>query len=95
MISADNTLYSSNKFHLSGPEKELWQAAQALESSFLSEMLKTAGVGKPPEALGGGAGEGQFASFLVDEQAKAMVAAGGIGLADVIFEALKEHADAG
>jgi hypothetical protein len=50
-------------------------------------------LGKTPEGFGGGAGEDQFASFLVREQARAMVAAGGIGLSEVIFEAMKERQD--
>ncbi len=69
-------------------------AAEKLESTFLAEMLKSAGVGRPRASFGGGAGEEQFASFLRQAQADAMVKAGGIGLAEALFEALKERADA-
>lgn len=72
----------------------LFQAAQDLEASFLTEMLKAAGFGKPRDAYGGGVGEEQFGSFLRQEQAKEMVQQGGIGLAESLFEALKERADA-
>jgi len=72
----------------------LFQAAQDLEASFLAEMLKSAGFGKPRDAYGGGIGEDQFGSFLRQEQAKEMVKQGGIGLAESLFEALKERADA-
>ncbi len=72
----------------------LFQAAQDLEASFLAEMLKSAGFGKPRDAYGGGIGEDQFGSFLRQEQAKEMVQQGGIGLAESLFEALKERADA-
>lgn len=72
-------------------EAKLRDAAESLEASFLSEMLKAAGVGRPPSAFGGGAGEDQFASLLVDAQARAMVSAGGIGLAEVIYHALKDR----
>ena len=72
---------------------KLRDAARELEANFLAEMLKAAGVGKTPEAFGGGAGEDQFASFLRLEQAREMVDAGGIGLAQSLFEALKERAD--
>ncbi|UYV39649.1 hypothetical protein N4R57_00125 [Rhodobacteraceae bacterium D3-12] len=48
-------------------------AAQNLEATFLSEMLKAAGFGKSRGAFGGGAGEDQFASFLRDAQAQEMV----------------------
>jgi Rod binding domain-containing protein len=66
-------------------------AAQKLEATFLAEMLKSAGFGKARTEFGGGAGEDQFASFLLQEQAAAMVKAGGIGLSEAIFEALKER----
>jgi Rod binding domain-containing protein len=69
----------------------LMQAAQKLEAAFLAEMLQSAGLGKTSEAFGGGAGEDQFSSFLVQEQAKHIVQGGGIGLAQSLFEALKEQ----
>lgn len=71
-----------------GRDRALREAALALEAQFLSEMLKSAGVGRSPEAFGGGAGEEQFASLLRDEQAGAMARHGGIGLAERIFEAM-------
>lgn len=71
----------------------LWAAAQAMEASFLSMMLEDAGVGEVPDAFGGGAGEEHFASFLREAQAKEMVEAGGIGLAESLFEAMKGRAD--
>ncbi len=69
---------------------QLWEAAKKLESSFLSEMLKSAGLGEMSESFGGGPGEEQFQSLLRGAQADLMVASGGIGLAQSIFEALKE-----
>jgi Rod binding domain-containing protein len=54
-------------------------------------MLKSAGVGKTPETFGGGAGESQFSSFMRLEQARAMAQSGGIGLAEVILQSLKEQ----
>lgn len=74
-------------------DKALREAAQALEAGFLAEMLKSAGVGQTPEAFGGGAGEDQFASFLRAEQARQMAEQGGIGLAEAIYESLKERRD--
>jgi Rod binding domain-containing protein len=64
-------------------------AAQGLESGFLSVMLQAAGLGAARESMGGGIGEAQFASFLAEAQAEAMVQRGGIGLAEAIFESLK------
>ncbi|WP_299372666.1 rod-binding protein [uncultured Tateyamaria sp.] len=69
----------------------LMDAAKKLEATFLAEMLKSAGFGKSRESLGGGAGEDQFSSFLVQAQATEMVEAGGIGLAEALFDALKER----
>jgi Rod binding domain-containing protein len=76
-------------------EAALREAAEKLEAGFLAEMLKAAGLGAPREAFGGGAGEEQFASFLREKQAEAMVESGGIGLAEALFEALKESQHAG
>lgn len=66
----------------------LRRSAEALETAFLAEMLKAAGVFRPSEAMGGGEGEEQFTSFIADAQARAMVARGGLGLADSIERSL-------
>ena len=70
-------------------DTQLRAAAQELETAFLSEMLKSAGLQKTGSAFGGGIGEDQFGSFLRQEQARQMVEGGGIGLAEHLFEALK------
>lgn len=77
----------------SAADLPLWHKAQQLEAAFLAEMLGHAGLGDAPQGFGGGIGEEQFASFLRAEQAKAMVEKGGIGLAQNIFESLKQRAD--
>ncbi len=74
-------------------DARLHEAARKLEATFLAEMLKSAGLGTPRETFGGGIGEDQFGSFLRNAQAEAMVEAGGIGLAERLFEALKGRAD--
>lgn len=71
----------------------LMVAARELEATFLAEMLASAQLGAAPGAFGGGPGEDQFASFLRLEQARSMVAAGGIGLAESFYDAMKERAD--
>ncbi|MFT5066805.1 MAG: flagellar protein FlgJ [Reinekea sp.] len=81
--------------HLSGPklvtstDLKMREAADSLEATFLSEMLKSAGFGASRTTFGGGVGEDQFGSFLRDAQSKEMVKAGGIGLAEALFEAMK------
>lgn len=74
-------------------DAELRSAAQKLEATFLAEMLKSAGLGQSRDAFGGGAGEDQFSSFLVQAQAEKMVEAGGIGLAEALYESLKDRSN--
>ncbi|MEX0302891.1 MAG: rod-binding protein [Leisingera sp.] len=68
----------------------LREAAIELEASFLAQMLKSAGLGEAREGFGGGAGEEQFSSFLIREQATQIARSGGIGLAESLYHALKE-----
>ncbi len=88
----DGLIASPFKSPAQGDEK-LRAAAQKLEATFLAEMLKSAGLGQPRDAFGGGSGEDQFSSFLRQAQAEAMAEAGGIGLAERLFEALKDRSD--
>lgn len=67
----------------------LMRKAQELEASFLAEMLGHAGLDSGGEgSFAGGIGEDQFASFLRAEQARLIVARGGIGLAETLFRAM-------
>ena len=77
------------------PDDPLWNAAQKIEQNFLSEMLKSAGLGAMKGAFSGGIGEEQFSSYLREAQATEMVDAGGIGLAEQLFHAMKETDHAG
>ena len=74
--------------------ERLRQLSTELEAGFLSEMLKHAGVGKVSETFGGGIGEEQFTSFLTRMQADAIAKAGGIGLAEQLFQAMIGDQDA-
>ena len=71
----------------------LMASARALEAGFLAAMLQAAGAGAPRDSFGGGAGEDQFSSFLVQAQAEAMVTRGGIGLAESLFIAMRGRDD--
>lgn len=71
-------------------DKQLRDVAVKLEATFLSEMLSAAGLGKGRTVMNGGAGEDQFQSFLVQQQAERISSSGGIGLAEALFNALKE-----
>jgi Rod binding domain-containing protein len=80
------------------PEQEqakldaLRKVAIDFEAVFLAQMLDHAGLGRTPEAFGGGVGEDAFRSHLVAEQAKTMAHQGGIGLAESLFESLARSA---
>ena len=63
----------------------LRSSARALESAFLAEMLKSAGIGAE---TGAGVAEQPFASFMADAYADALMARGGIGLASHIERSL-------
>ncbi|MBZ0128568.1 MAG: flagellar biosynthesis protein FlgJ [Rhodobacteraceae bacterium] len=78
-----------------GNAARLRPLAQQLEVGFLAEMLNAAGFGKSRDAMGGGAGEDNFASFLVHAEAEQIVRAGGFGLTESILQALMagERAD--
>ncbi|PCJ07222.1 MAG: flagellar biosynthesis protein FlgJ [Rhodobacteraceae bacterium] len=68
----------------------LRKAAMQLEATFIAEMLKSAGLGETRESFGGGSGEDQFSTFLIRAQAEQMALAGGIGLAESLYNSLKE-----
>lgn len=79
---------------VSSKDGQLRAAAVQLEATFLAEMLKSAGFGETRETFGGGAGEEQFGSFMREAQALELAKAGGIGLAEALFEALKVRVNA-
>lgn len=74
-------------------DQKLRDVAQKLEANFLAEMLKHSGFGEARGSFGGGAGEDQFGSFLRQAYADDIAKTRGIGLAEHIFEALKEHSN--
>lgn len=70
------------------PDSTLRQKAREMETAFLAEMLRHSGLNAQAGQFGGGIGEEQFASFMREAQAKAIVEAGGIGLSEPILRAL-------
>lgn len=67
---------------------QLMAKAEELEATFLSEMLSHTGLGEMQGSFSGGEGEEQFSSFLRQEQAKLIVQHGGLGLSELIFNAM-------
>ena len=76
----------------SAPQHDLRarETADALEAAFLTEMLKSAGVGEQENSLSGGYGEDHFASFHRQAIAERMVEAGGLGLAEAFYRSMME-----
>lgn len=66
-------------------------AAESFEASFLAEMLQYTGLNAMPAGFGGGAGEEAFSSLLTEQYANLLSERGGIGLAERIFDLLKQR----
>lgn len=75
------------------PPSALRAKAAEMEAAFLAQMLGAAGMA-PKGGFGGGMGEEQFSSFLIEAQATAMVRAGGIGLTEALFRSMGGQDDA-
>lgn len=71
-------------------EAAMRAAAESFEAAFLSEMLGHAGLNALPAGFGGGAGEEAFAGLLTEEHARLLARRGGIGIAERIFDILKQ-----
>jgi hypothetical protein len=78
----------------SAAELQARRAAEAFEAAFLAEMLRYTGLNAMPAGFGGGAGEEAFGSFLTDEYARLLAERGGIGIAEQVFEILKQRTGA-
>jgi Rod binding domain-containing protein len=66
-------------------QAEARKAGEEFESMFLGQMLSHMFAGiETNEMFGGGHGETMMRSMLVDEYAKEMSRAGGIGIADAV-----------
>ncbi len=72
---------------------KLRSAAVELEAAFLAEMLKSAGLGESRDSFGGGAGEDQFSSFLVQHQARQLAQSGGVGLSELLLKSMMERSN--
>jgi Rod binding domain-containing protein len=67
------------------PTPEVMKAAREFENMMLGQMLQPMFAGlKTDGEFGGGSGEEMFRPMLIEQYAKAMGNAGGVGLADSI-----------
>jgi Rod binding domain-containing protein len=71
-------------------DADLRAAAESFEASFLAEMLQYSGLNAMPAGFGGGAGEEAFSSLLTEQYAHLLSERGGVGLAERIFDILKQ-----
>lgn len=76
---------------LSRSEARARATAEEFEAAFLAEMLKHTGVNSLPSEFSGGPGEDAFSSLLTQEYADRLAARGGVGLAEQVFEILKQR----
>ncbi len=71
-------------------DADLHKAAESFEANFLAEMLQYTGLNSMPAGFGGGAGEQAFSSMLTEQYARLLSERGGIGLAERVFDILKQ-----
>ena len=69
-------------------QARLHRLSQEFEAAFLAQMLAAAGLARGADGFGGGIGEEQMQSFVIDAKARAIAASGGIGLAETVFRYL-------
>ncbi|HVH03702.1 MAG TPA: rod-binding protein [Amaricoccus sp.] len=72
-------------------DADIRAAAESFEASFLTEMLQYTGLNTMPAGFGGGAGEQAFSSLLTEQYARLLSERGGVGLAERIFDILKQR----
>lgn len=75
----------THTMQVQSPTTRLQTTAREFEAAFLAQMLTAAGAGKPMAEFGGGVGESQLSSFLLDAQAQQIAKRGGVGLAETII----------
>lgn len=79
---------------LSADEARMLETARAFEASFLADVLENSGINAMPDSFGGGAGEDAFSSLLTREYGRLLAERGGVGLAEQVFELLKQRSAA-
>lgn len=75
-----------------GEEKQLQEACEQFEEMFLMQMMKEMRKAGPKGGMfGDGQGSEQFADMLDQERAKDWSQNGGVGLASMMFEQMKQQ----
>ncbi|MFA5507270.1 MAG: rod-binding protein [Vulcanimicrobiota bacterium] len=75
-----------------GEEAHLQEACQQFEEMFLNQMMKQMRKAGPKGGMfGSSAGSDQFADMMDQERAKQWSQNGGVGLASMLFEQMKQQ----
>lgn len=77
------------------PTADVAARARDLETAFLAQMLKAAGTVRMGSGLPGAEADQPFEPFWAEAQARALMAAGGLGLAEVLARTLAARAAGG
>jgi Rod binding domain-containing protein len=72
-------------------QKRLMQAAKDFEAVMLSMVFKQMQQTSGADPLGGGAANQTWRDMLADERARGMAQAGGLGLADNLYQQLAQR----
>jgi flagellar protein FlgJ len=67
---------------------KLVDTAKAFEVAILTDLLRAAGAEHTRTEFGGGVGEEQFASLLLEAQVEHIVLAGGLGFAEMVLRSV-------
>ncbi|MCR5661259.1 MAG: rod-binding protein, partial [bacterium] len=72
-------------------EAELQEACKQFETLFLTKMLSEMNKHSGGGLIGGGQSEEMFQGMLNEERAKSWAQDGGIGLANILFQQMKDQ----
>lgn len=78
--------------HLPPTRTDLHAQARALETAFIAEMLKAAGTARVDSGLSDASADSAFDIFWAEAQARALMAAGGLGLTESLLAGLERRA---
>lgn len=71
-------------------DQEMLESAKAFEAVFIAQMLSQTGLGEALSTESGFGGEA-FSGFLVEQYANRLVEQGGFGLAEKIYQQLRQQ----
>ncbi|MCI4664451.1 MAG: rod-binding protein [Neomegalonema sp.] len=88
--AAASAIFSAKTAPTSDTDAALRKVSKEFEVAFVAEMLKAAKLGEVKGPFTGGHGEEAFRSFLIREYATAVSEQKQLGIADKLYEKLKQ-----